>query len=108
MSLTSDYASDLARGALELVMKRGSLREALPDAWYYHVMRLNPDIHIPAAAQEEFCFLQSEMRRTLEVTSPRSLYQSSTKSVAPGARGVTAGNLAREAWELRPRQPLRP
>jgi hypothetical protein len=60
----AEFAWEKVRFTKRLIGKHG-LRAALPDAWYYGLMHLNPTEHVPESVRDDFKALSRFMRTEL-------------------------------------------
>lgn len=76
--LLAEFAWEKVRFAKRLIGKQG-LRAALPDAWHYGLMHLNPTEHVPESVRDDFNAFSRFMRA--ELAGGRS-FRESTSDVA--------------------------
>jgi hypothetical protein len=73
--LLAEFAWEKVRFAKRLIGKQG-LRAALPDAWHYGLMHLNPTRHVPESVRDDFNAFSRFMRAAL--AGGRSFHESTS------------------------------
>ena len=61
----AEFAWYKVHGAKRL-LKRHGLRAGFPDAWYFELLHLNPDHHMPSSVRDNYAFLARQMDSVLE------------------------------------------